>query len=580
VTDDPVLEEIQPESDIGQVTRADQWKILPWTGEMSTKAKRTAMRLNALGDPYFHGKVVLGFNRMVGHLHGAWLKRLSDPGLHMVLQAPRDHFKTTTGTVTLASWWVLPFGAREEDWMRSLGYGDEWIRYMYRIHSADLKIAISSETEPNAILMGMRYDDIYQKNAIFREVFDDLIPGTGANWNQLNKTHNREKGSGEGTFSMLGVGTVLQSRHFNRAIHDDLFGEEALYSESTREKTIDWHRKFPGAFDTDVLAPGFLNLELVTGNRWGLNDLNSHIMENDPSFLFETHSAEGGCCPDHPAGQPIFPEEFTMERLAQLRVRFGVRSYSAHYLNMPVSEEECAFRKNWLPRFRLLKKEMGQQNDGTLIYKTVIERISANQILEDIPVSDLDRFLILDPNHGGERGRARHAAVVCGTKRRADGRRDIYQLEAWAAAVSHDKMIGEVGRMAERWRVQKFYVETIAGQDGWMHYFERDLRDRMPQMVVTSLPKERGSGAKDRRIMSMSPLYERGQVWIRATGGGSEEFMREYELYPNARTVDLADCMGYCFNIVESPEIDMNSWRRRQAQEMERRSRSVGSAGY
>ncbi len=573
MNDDVVLEEIAPE----QVSRADRWNLLPVDG--TPRARKIAMRLNALGDPYFHAKIILGFNRMVRHLHGAWLTRLSDPGLHMVLQAPRDHFKTTTGTIALASWWVLPFGAKEEDWMRSLGYGDEWIRYMYRIHSADLKIAISSETEPNAILMGFRFDDIYQKNPIFREVFDDLIPGTGANWNQLNKTQNREKGSGEGTFSMLGVGTVLQSRHFNRAIHDDLFGEEALYSESTREKTIDWHRKFPGAFDTDTLAPGFLNLELVTGNRWGLNDLNAHIMENDPSFLFETHSAEGGCCDMHPGGVPIFPEEFTMERLNQLRVRFGIRAYSAHYLNMPVTEEECAFRKSWIPRFRLMAKEIGNENDGTPIKRTVIERIVNGQTPEDLPVSDLERILILDPNHGGEKGRARHAAIVAGVRRRGKVK-EIYLLEAWAKAVSHDSMIAEVSQLCQRWRVQKFYVETIAGQDGWMHFFETSMREKMPQMVVTSLPKERGAGAKERRVMSMSPIYERGQFWVRATGGGSEEWMKEYELFPNGKTVDLIDCAGYLFNIVESPEIDMHEWRRRAEMEMERRRKSIGIAGY
>jgi hypothetical protein len=574
VSDDPVLEELAPD----QVIRADRWNLLPVDG--TPRARKVAMRLNALGDPYFHAKVILGYNRMVRHLHGKWLQRLSDPGLHMVLEAPRDHFKTTTGTICLASWWVLPFGPREEDWMRSLGYGEEWIRYMYRIHSADLKIAISSETEPNAILMGFRFDDIYQKNPVFQEVFDDIIPKTGANWNQLNKTQNREKGSGEGTFSMLGVGTVLQSRHFNRAIHDDLFGEEALYSESTREKTIDWHRKFPGAFDTDILAPGFLNLELVTGNRWGVNDLNAHIRENDPSFSFESHSAEGGCCVDHPPGVPIFPEEFTMERLNQLRVRFGIRAYSAHYLNLPVTEEECSFRKNWIPRFRYMKKEMGSDNQGAPIHKTILERNPKDgQVFDDIMLADLDRILILDVNHGGEKGRARHAAIVAGV-RRVGKKKEICLLEAWAKSCSHDGMIGMMSELCQKWRVQKFFVEVIAGQDGWMYFFENDMRSRMPQMIVVPLPKERGAGAKDRRITVMSPVYERGQFLVPSTGYGSEEFMREYELFPNGKTVDLIDCAGYLFNIVESPEIDMQGWRRRSEMDMEQRKRAVGAAGY
>lgn len=557
-----------------------EWEILPWQGK-SEAAKVTALRLNSLGDPFFFAKVVMGYDRFVRHLHGQWLKSLSVPDLHLVLEAPRDHFKSSCGTIVLPMWWALPFEAREEDWMRSLGYGDEWIRYMQRIHSSDLRIVIASETEPNAIQMGFRYDYQYQKNQMFREVFSDLLPKTGDNWNQLIKTHNRNSGQGEGTFNFVGVGTVLQSRHFDRAVEDDLFGEEALYSESTRNQTIEWHQRLPGAFDTDILAPGFINLELILGNRWGLNDLNGWIRENDPSFRFETHSAEGGCCDQHPAGQPIFPEEFTMERLAALRIRFGIRSYSSHYLNLPTSEEECAFRKAWLPRFRLFKKEFGTANDGTPIQKTVIERIPGKdgRVLEDIPVASLERILLLDPNHGGEKGKARHAAIVVGIRKEGK-KKEIFLLESWAKAVSHDSMIGEVGKLAQRWHVEKFYVETIAGQDGWLHYFERDLRMSMPQMVVTALPKERGAGAKDRRILSMSPKYERGEFWVRATGGGSEEFMREYEFYPNGKTVDLIDAAGYLFNIVETEQIDTSRWQANVARDMEMRRRAVGKAGY
>ncbi len=557
-----------------------EWELLPWQGK-SEKAKITALRLNSLGDPFFFAKVIMGYNRFVRHLHGEWLKSLSVADLHLVLEAPRDHFKSSCGTIVLPMWWALPFTNREEDWMRSLGYGDEWIRYMKRIHSSDLRIVIASETEPNAIQMGFRFDFQYQKNQMFREVFSDLLPKTGDNWNQLIKTHNRSSGQGEGTFNFVGVGTVLQSRHFDRAVEDDLFGEEALYSESTRQQTIEWHQRLPGAFDTDALAPGFINLELVLGNRWGLSDLNGWIRENDPSFRFETHSAEGGCCDKHPAGQPIFPEEFTMERLAALRVRFGLRSYSAHYLNLPITEEECNFRKEWIPRFRLFKKEFGIGNDGNPVQKTVIERVPGKdgRVLEDIPVANLERLLLLDPNHGGEKGRARHAAIVVGILK-LDKKKIIFLLESWAKAVSHDAMIGEVTAMAMRWHVDKFYVETIAGQDGWMHYFERDLRARMPSIVVTSLPKERGAGAKDRRILSMSPKYERGEFHVRATGGGSEEFMREYEFYPNGNTVDLIDAAGYLFNIVEQEGVDLGAWQARQAKDMEMRRRSIGKAGY
>lgn len=559
-----------------------QWKHLPWGKEVSPKARKTALRLNSLADPYFFAKVVLGQTRMVEHLHGNWLNRLSDPNLHLVLESPRDHLKTSCGTFALPIWWALPFEAREEDWMVELGYEDEWIRYMKRIHSRDLRITIAIETEPNAVKIGYRFDNAYQRNEMFRTVFSDLLPETGAVWNQLIKTHKRSKqSSGEGTFNFIGVGTALQSNHMDRAIQDDLFGEGALYSQSERDKTIEWHQKLAGTFDTDFGSETGMNLELVIGNRWAINDLNGWIRQNNPLFQFETHSAEGGCCERHPAGQPIFPEEFTMERLNHLKVRFGGKFYSSHYLNNPLSEDQCAFRKQWLRRFRTYQKEFGTDQSGTPLKKTYIELLpmDGQTVTEDFPVSTLERLLVLDPNHGGEKGKARHAAIVVGW-RKHEGKKQLFLLESWAAAVSHDRMIGEVVKLAERWHCQKLYVETIAGQDGWRFFFDRQMKDKMPSLMVDELPKERGAGAKERRILSMSPLYERGQVAVRNSGGGVEEFLKEFEYYPNGTTVDLIDCMGYLFNIVEQQTVDMGLWKAQYERDMERRRRSIGKAGY
>ena len=558
----------------------ERWRILP-PGK-TPKGRRISQRLNSLGSLYYFSKVVLGNERLVRHLHEPWCERLSDPGLHLVLEAPRDHFKSTIGSVSLPIWWALPFGAAEEDWMFQLGYSEEFVRNQKVLHSVNRRTRIASEVEENAVKIGMRIDAQYTSNPRFRDVFEDLIPGTGANWNQLSMTQKRNPLIEGATFEITGMGGAIQSRHADRSISDDLYGEKALYSPSVAEQTFEWFRKLPGAFDTDILAPGLRNLELVIGNRWGMRDLNAWIRENDPSFEFETHSAEGGCCPGHPPGTPIFPEEFTLERLAGLRVRFGLRGYSAHYLNKPMAEEEASFRAAWLPRFRTVVKEAGFDTQGKTRQQTVIQHNAAKDgsVEADIPVADLRRILVLDPNHGGENGRARHAAVVIGVRKGANGMKRLYLLECWAKSVSHDSMMGEVGKLARRWRVQEFYVETIAGQDGWLAYFTRVLYEADPGITVRALPKERGAGAKERRILSMSPLYERGQVLVRVAGAGVEDFMGEYETHPQSRTVDLLDCVGYLFNIVETGEVDAKRWAHLAERANQARARSVGRAGY
>lgn len=558
----------------------EEWKFLPWHEGLSESTRLTALRLNSLASLYFFGKIVLKMDRLVQHLHGGWAKSLEAADLRLVLEAPRDHLKTSLGSVTLPIWWALPFEAKEEDWMRALGYGDEWVRHMKRLHSVNNRTLIASQTEENIIKIGIRIDAQYKSNDLFRDVFHDLIPGTGASWNQLSMTQKRSSSAGEGTFELISAGSALQSRHYDRAVEDDLFGEKALYSPSVAEQVIEWHQRLPGAFDTDKLAPGFRNLELIIGNRWGMYDFNGWIRENNPTFTFERHSALGGCCEDHPAGEPIFPEEFSVERLNDLRIRFGPRGFAAQYLNQPITDEECTFKDAWLPRFRLFHKECGIDTNGEPQKRTFIEHVvgRSGAVRPDVALSDLQRILILDPNHGGESGRARHAAISVGINRKSQ--KDMYLLESWAKSCTHQSMGSFVCEMAMRWHIEVLYVETIAGQDGWLMYFTRMMYDRNPRVVVRQLPKERGAGAKERRILGMSPMYERGQFHVRASGGGVEEFMHEYSLHPQSKTVDLLDCAGYLFNIVETAEIDMNRWKYQQERDMDRRRRSVGRAGY
>jgi len=43
-------------------------------------------------------------------------------------------------------WWALPFNERDERLMRGLGYGDEWIAWMQRVHDQNTRTLIAMET--------------------------------------------------------------------------------------------------------------------------------------------------------------------------------------------------------------------------------------------------------------------------------------------------------------------------------------------------------------------------------------------------------------------------------------------------
>lgn len=299
---------------------------------------KDAVRLNALGSLFFFSNFVLKKARLA-RLHWQMCKSFESEDLHLVLEEPMGHFKTTVG-IALSMWWALPFTPKDEFLMRGLGYDDAYIRWMKIAHNQNTRTLITHEVERRAIDMGKEVDEHYTQNDLFRFVFSDILPDGGCTWNDHSKFHKRVRAKGNldattGTFEYRGVGQALQGVHPDNTIQDDNMGRAAQFSMLSGdgrvlEDLIRWHRQLTTRLDTSFSGYELAKLsgrQLVIGNRWGHNDLNSWIKANQPQFVFETHSAEGGCCRLHPAGQPIFPEEWTMEKLIQRRKDVGAYDY-------------------------------------------------------------------------------------------------------------------------------------------------------------------------------------------------------------------------------------------------------------
>jgi hypothetical protein len=178
----------------------------------------------------------------------------------------------------------------------------------------------------------------------------------------------------------------------------------------------------------------------------------------------------------------------------------------------------------------------------------------AGEVLEDIRAGELERVAILDPSHSETPGgRSRHAIIVVGIYNKPGVPRRIYLLEAWAGQTSFEIMIdkaigvrpGNRG-LAVKWRVSHFYLESkIAGQQGWYYLF----RDRCraagmdASYAVRELKTDRSADAKNTRIIGMEPVYENGFFYVNRAG--CQQFIEEYEVYPNGRFIDLLDVSGY-----------------------------------
>jgi len=410
---------------------------------------------------------------------------------------------------------------------------------MKRAHNPNIRILIVTETGQNAALMGKNVDNHYQNNSLFRLAFSDILPSGDRPWNEKAKYQKRTEDRAEGTFTYRGVGEAIQSLHFNLIIEDDLVGWEALKSEIVMEGTIDYHRLLTGVYDSQSFTAQGIGEELVPGNRWGHDDLNSWIRIHEPHFKFETHSAEGGCCNLHPSGQPIFPEEFSMEKLAAIRNRLGPYVYSHQYLNVSMLPEEQIFKPEWLRYFRYQASRPDLPLEDLRNFLEIHHEVRDGETIENIEAGALSKRMIVDLAHAKKKKRANHVILIVGYH--AESQR-VYICEVWAKPTGYSDLVDKLYQLAEKWELRSAYLETVAAQNLMKFYLEdKNNRVKWPVHII-ELPYDNSANAKKNRIEALEPLFRNGNVYCHRS---QMEFISEYMAYPASPTVDVLDTLGY-----------------------------------
>jgi hypothetical protein len=538
---------------------SNSFEPIPVSDLFDQKTQKAIHRVNSFGSLYYFATVVLRRNKMQvnpnrrANLHYQMCKAVEKDGIQDVIEIPRDHLKSTIYSEVLPMWRSLAFTDDDEYLLRQIGgaYGtDEFILWMRRAHRQDFRWLIVSEVIKNAVKLGTRISKHYENNEIFRHIFSDVIPSAGGTWNNESLHHKRSPQGdtfGEGTYDFIGVGGALQSRHYDGIVQDDTVGKEAIESEIEMAKVIDYHKLLVGAFNPEADSSGRENDELVVGNRWAWNDLNSWIRANEPYFNFTTHSALGGCCKLHPYGEPIYPEAFSVEKLEKWKKRLGTYHFSCQFLNMPINPAELKLNKKDLRYYEFVRAE-----EEVITHKkkriAIRHHVHEGDTIKDVMPRTLRRYMIVDPNHAEQRGRCRHAITVTGVQ---DEPRRIYLLDVWAKASSIETFINAIFIMAKQWKLTEVFLETIAAQRYLKYHLEyrQAVADSagddayIKNISFKELKTPRTANAKQLRIESLIPIIERHELWVNTSG--QDEFMEEVESYPNGPLRDVLDTLGY-----------------------------------
>jgi hypothetical protein len=544
------------------------WRPIPLNGE--PELDQAAIRLNSLGSLAFFISFTLKRNKL-SRLHDKICRSLEREHLRLVLELPRWHYKTTLVAEGLPMWWALPFTPMDEELMRQAGYDDAWIRWMRYAHDRDTSTLLIAETEKNTVLNGTLIDHHYQNNDLFRWIFPEIIPDGTTTWNNEIKIHRRSSHVSEirkeGTYHYRGVGQAVTGLHPARAIEDDLFGLEAQQSEAVAEATIRYHRMLGG-----VIGDGD---NVVDGNRWSVADLDGWIRENDKTFAIESHSAEGGCCDEHPAGIALFPEEWPMEKLAYQRKRMGDYDYSHQFLNLPILEGDTVFRPEWLREYRFKASDPSLPLDDPANFLFLEHEVRDGRVLEDIPAGALQLRMIVDPNHAGQKGRCKHAITITGLDTDTD---NFYLMHEWAKSCSYSEMCSELYHIAGLWGIREVWLETVAAQIILKFYLEELNHKQKKPLIFKELPKDTRANAKDIRIEALEPIVRNGNFWLHNSHG---LFRHEYVSYYRGKRVDVdvIDTVSYSPQLYQYVRFkDVNQRLRQRAADF--KERSVGLTGY
>jgi hypothetical protein len=504
------------------------------------------MRVRSLYSPYYLAKVVLGYKELVDHLHlhdtELFIQRWLEGVRKQWIEWPRGFFKSTTFTISTGIWITLPHDDSDSEYALDVLHIDEgeWFRRM-KLHDQDTTQLLAFETQPNAKKKVNEIKWHFEENTLFRMLFPEIAySGNETPWT-TDCLKIRRVGDGrrvqEGTFEAIGVDGALQSRHYKIVWEDDLVGKKAVESQVTMESTIRWHGLLHGAFENAAEQ-----IRFGVSNRWGYADLNSHIRQNEPDFVFYTRRAWEI---DEETGteRAIFPERYPLDKLKQIQNSGSMTKYdfSCQYLNDPVlpGEQETDIRK--LHTYHV-------EPDGRIVCSCGASFYA----------SQLWRAIHYDPYNAKQTTSGSCPAIpVVGTS--TD--KHIFLLDYFIGRGNYPKIYDKLFEYNDRWRPHVFTYEDVGNQNMCeFHIRDRekfgehlDKHRRFPRIIAVPT---RGRAKEIRIRDSFLPCIDKYKFSRRAN---HLSFDKQLETFPNKvldHDYDLLDALAQGALVWRFPESD------------------------
>jgi predicted phage terminase large subunit-like protein len=210
-------------------------------------------------------------------------------------------------------------------------------------------------------------------------------------------------------------------------------------------------------------------------------------------------------------GTPLWPEKWDMQKLEQRKKEIGTVAFNSEYMNDPADPDTQIFQPNWFHFYQA----------------------------KDIENLNLSVYGALDPALSQHERADYSAFITIGIA--DDGR--IFVLDADLCRLSPRALIDKLFFKFSRFHHLLIALETVAFQDVLRRWIE-DLSSE--QKIYLPMKEVKHSSDKIRRITRLSPLFERGLIYLQHD---QQLLLEQLEHFPRAAHDDGPDALEMAVDI-------------------------------
>lgn len=346
----------------------------------------------------------------------------------------------------------------------------------------------------------------------------------------------------EPTIVAASPGSNITGMHFDLIIKDDIINDDTVATPKKIADTLNWAQDLESILDPQrkVLLhkglPGVGELweivgdeDLVLGTRYAKDDYYDYILQNLDSLGYKTFVRNVFKNGEDNSEGYTWGERFNDFVVDNIKRRMSPKRFASQYLNRIIAQEDQILKLDAITVINPLWFE--------------IENGKCRINFPDKGAKEVSLQLIVDPAVSQKKNADNTVIMVGGF----DDERNLYALDVAWGKMLPEKLIAEIFRMVEKWKLPRVTIEVVAFQQVLVHMVRSAFTRFRPIGVNEFRPK----GEKKARIASMlEPYFANNKVFVAKNVHGVPQFREEIEYFTNDPNSNMHDDFVDCLAII------------------------------